>query len=75
MDFIQGFDRNQLQKMICYNLRRLMSIFSTKDLKNRLKTIALHYFNTIKAFLSFLGDKLFLKNRTLVPKNLNLITL
>ena len=61
--------------MICYNLRRLMTIFSPKDLKNRLKTIVLHYFNPMEAFLSFLSHGLILKNRYIVPKSLNFITL
>jgi hypothetical protein len=40
MDFIKGFDRDQLIMMV-YNLRRLMSIFDINTLKKRLKSFCL----------------------------------
>jgi len=43
--------------MICYNLRRLMSIFSIDDLKNKLKELAPYYlsgFNQISLYLNTL---------------------
>ena len=40
MDFVNGINRDQLIVMV-YNLRRLMSIFSIKELKARLKNLVL----------------------------------
>ena len=40
MDFIQGINRDQLVMMV-NNLRRLMSIFSIKELKARLRSLGL----------------------------------
>ena len=36
--------------MICYNLRRLMSIFTVNDLKNKLKQLVLLFFDQIDRF-------------------------
>jgi len=40
--------------MICYNLRRLMSIFDIDVLKNRLKALFLSFFPKMSSFYSFL---------------------
>lgn len=40
--------------MICYNLRRLMSIFSVKDLKNKLKALVFTFLDFLKPFKSIL---------------------
>lgn len=40
--------------MTCYNLRRLMSIFNSNDLKNRLKALFLSFFLKISCFYAFL---------------------
>lgn len=41
--------------MICYNLRRLMSIFGINELKNRLKGLVLHFLALTRAFLTILS--------------------
>lgn len=41
--------------MICYNLRRVMSIFSIKDLKNKLKELIFHFYRIYDVFLRFLS--------------------
>ena len=46
-------------QMICYNLRRLMSIFGVKELKKRLKSLALYFLVRYEALLSHF--KLFYK--------------
>ena len=40
--------------MICYNLRRLMSIFTTDELKTRLEDLKLHILSKIDSVLSLL---------------------
>lgn len=42
--------------MICYNLRRLMSIFTINDLKNRLKGLVLDFLDIIKLFSAILSN-------------------
>ena len=39
--------------MICYNLRRLMSIFEVNELKNKLKGLVYCFLNLAKPFLAF----------------------
>ena len=41
--------------MICYNLRRLISIFGVNGLKNRLKGLVAYFFQSYEAFLAFLS--------------------
>ena len=41
--------------MICYNLRRLISIFGVNELKNRLKGLVTYFFQSYEAFLAFLS--------------------
>lgn len=41
--------------MICYNLKRLMSIFSVKDLKNKLKELILIFSYILKQFKTLLN--------------------
>lgn len=41
--------------MICYNLRRLMSIFSVKDLKNKLKELVFTFLDFLKRFKTLLN--------------------
>lgn len=41
--------------MICYNLRRIMSIFSPNDLKCRLKDLVLYFFDLNKLFNAILS--------------------
>ena len=43
--------------MICYNLRRLISIFGINELKNRLKDLRLYFFAAYTLFKAFLGFK------------------
>ncbi len=50
--------------MICYNLRRLMSIFEINELKNRLKGLVLTFFNIFKQIKGFL--RLFFKKSNLL---------
>ena len=52
MHSVQGFDRNMM--MICYNLRRLMSIFGVDDLKRRLKDLMSNFNSKKELFLAFL---------------------
>ena len=47
--------------MICYNLRRLMSIFSITELKNRLKGLAPYFLYQIDFILALLSPS---KNQT-----------
>lgn len=47
--------------MICYNLRRLISIFTPKELKTRLKSLVLSYLQKYKPFLSLTNP--FFKNQ------------
>ena len=47
--------------MICYNLRRLMSILSPKELKNRLKSIYLFVLYTIDPILDYIKDLIYAK--------------
>lgn len=47
--------------MICYSLRRLMSIFGVNELKKRLKGLVLHFLLIYQPFLNLL--KFFYKNR------------
>jgi len=49
--------------MICYNLRRLMSIFDVNDLKNRLKALVFTFFAFLKLFKQSLGA--FCSNKSL----------
>jgi len=41
--------------MICYNLRRLISILSQNEMKNRLKSFALYFLLKTELFLAFLS--------------------
>jgi hypothetical protein len=42
--------------MICYNLRRLMSIYKINELKNRLKSLASLFFVSIKVLVAILSQ-------------------
>lgn len=42
--------------MICYNLRRMMSIFSINDLKNKLKQLDLYFSKVFEVFLTGLNN-------------------
>jgi len=46
--------------MICYNLRRLMSIFSVNDLKNKLKQLVIMFLPKMEGFKSDLTPLVFL---------------
>ena len=48
--------------MICYNLRRLMSILDPIELKNRLKELGLELFHPLEAISAILGGFLFQPN-------------
>jgi len=48
--------------MICYNLRRLMSILDPKDLKNRLKQLGLDLSRLFGDISALWGDFLFQHN-------------
>lgn len=55
--------------MMCYNLRRLMSIFEANELKSRLKDLVSHFFAKyapVRAILSFLN----MASIKTIPKNL-----
>jgi len=46
--------------MICYNLKRIMTIFTIKQLKNKLKELSCLFLNTMESFLSYLKTFIFL---------------
>ena len=48
--------------MMVYNLRRLMSIFTPNDLKNKLKALDRHILHLYKLFLAFTTHYLFKSN-------------
>ena len=50
--------------MICYNLRRLMSILSPTELKNRLKSLAHYFLPQMEHILAFLSADLFFSHKT-----------
>lgn len=47
--------------MICYNLKRISSIFSINELKTKLKKLSCLFFNIIQPFLAYLKPFIFLK--------------
>lgn len=57
-------------EMICYNLRRLMSIFGVNELKNRLKSLVQNFLITYKLFR--LEYESFYKNNKYFYRNINL---
>jgi len=50
--------------MICYNLRRLISILSPTEMKNRLKRLALYFLLKTELFLAFLSATICFSNKT-----------
>ncbi|HHH52851.1 MAG TPA: hypothetical protein ENK91_04275 [Bacteroidetes bacterium] len=56
--------------MICYNLRRLMSIFDLDDLKRKLKMLVLSFFTKYRFIYAFLSPFLFFIHKIKMQYNL-----